>query len=122
MNDEELLNAMKGLLAKTNTAAPAALPELAGWAQQTPQTGGLIQGVGIPAKISRGRGTLKITLWLPPACASSPAALNAALDQLENAGITLDVWEPSGSGWGSGRGNWNGGRGSWGSGRGGWGG
>ena len=65
----------------------------------------MVQGVGVPAKIGRGRGNLKIILWLPAECASSPVALNAALDQLEAAGIPLDIWEPKdsgGSSWGSG--------------------
>jgi hypothetical protein len=85
-------------------------PALAGWAQQQPpQSASLINGVAVPVKIQRGRGNIKILLMLPAECASSPAALHAALDQLENAGIPLDVWEPKESGWGSGgasRGGW----------------
>lgn len=101
MNEQtntELLNAMNALLAKASAEkAPAAT----GWNQPQPAGPAMVQGVGVPAKISRGRGTLKITLWLPAECASSPAALNAALDQLEGAGIPLDVWEPKDSGWSS---------------------
>lgn len=94
---QALLNAMNSLLAKAS-ATPAAT----GWAQPQPTTpAALVQGVGVPVKISRGRGNLKIMLWLSAECAASPAALNAALDQLESAGIPLDVWEPKESGWGS---------------------
>ena len=101
---QDLLNAMNALLAKAG--APSAAPQPSGWAQPPPQPAALVQGVGVPVKISRGRGTLKIMLWLPAECASSPGTLNAALDQLENAGIPLDVWEPKESGWGgSGYGN-----------------
>lgn len=96
---QELLSAMNSLLQR---AQPQPAPASAGgWAQPQPAPAALVQGVGVPAKISRGRGTLRITLWLPAECASSPSALNAALDQLENAGIPLDVWEPKDSGWGS---------------------
>lgn len=100
---QDLLNAMNALLQKASTTTPQA--STTGWAQPQPQTpAALVQGVGVPVKISRGRGNLKIILWLPAECAASPVALNSALDQLESAGIPLDVWEPkeSGGGWGSG--------------------
>lgn len=99
MTDQnELLTAMNALLQKASSTTPAA----AGWAQPQPTPAALVQGVGVPVKISRGRGTLKIILWLPAECAGSPAALNAALDQLDAAGIPLDIWESKESGWGSG--------------------
>lgn len=97
-NPQDLLNAMNALLAKAGTTSAQAA---SGWNQPQPAGPAMVQGVGVPVKISRGRGTLKITLWLPAECASSPATLNAALDQLEAAGIPLDVWEPKESGWGS---------------------
>lgn len=95
---QDLLNAVTALLAKTGTAST---PAAAGWNQPMATGPAIVQGVGVPAKISRGRGTLKIILWLSAECASSPAALNTALDQLEAAGIPLDVWEPKDSGWGN---------------------
>lgn len=97
-NQQDLLAAMNALLAKAS--APSA-QTTTGWSQPAPAGPAMVQGIGVPAKITRGRGTLKITLWLPAECASSPAALNAALDQLEAAGIPLDVWEPKESGWGN---------------------
>ena len=101
-NQQELLTMMQALLAK---AGAVSAPAAGGWNQPMatgPATGSAtIQGVGVPAKISRGRGTLRITLWLPAECAASPTTLNAALDQIEAAGIPLDVWEPKESGWGS---------------------
>ena len=81
-------------------------PALAGWAQQQPQQpASLISGVAVPVKLQRGRGNLKILLMLPAECASSPSAIHAALDQLESAGIPLDVWEPKESGWGNSKSN-----------------
>lgn len=100
-NQQDLLAAMNALLAKAS--APSA-PASSGWNQPAQTSPAMVQGVGVPVKISRGRGTLRITLWLPPECAASPAAINAALDQLEAAGIPLDVWEPKESGWGTQRG------------------
>lgn len=100
---QDLLNAMNALLAK---ASANAAPAVTGWNQPTTQAAAMVQGVGVPAKISRGRGTLKIILWLPAECAASPAALNAALDRLEESGIPLDVWEPKESGWNGNRGSW----------------
>lgn len=101
---QDLLTAMNALLQKASTPTPQA--SATGWAQPQPQPpAAMVQGVAVPVKISRGRGNLKILLWLPAECASSPVALNAALDQLEAAGIPLDVWEPKesgGGGWGSG--------------------
>lgn len=100
---QDLLNAMNALLQKASTPTPQA--SATGWAQPQQTPAALVQGVGVPVKISRGRGNLKILLWLPAECASSPAALNGALDQLESAGIPLDVWEPKengGGGWGGG--------------------
>ena len=92
----ELLASLQTLLAKAgNPTAPAA----AGWNQPAPAPTALIQGVGVPVKVNRGRGTLRLYLWLPPECAASPAALNSALDQLESAGIPLDVYESRESGW-----------------------
>ncbi|MDG4549886.1 MAG: hypothetical protein P9F19_01545 [Candidatus Contendobacter sp.] len=110
---QDLLNAMNALLQKaTTTTTPTSAT---GWTQPQQQTpAALVQGVAVPVKISRGRGNLKILLWLPAECASSPSALNAALDQLESAGIPLDIWEPKdsgGGGWGSGSGYGN--RGGW---------
>jgi len=109
---QDLLNAMNALLQKASTTTPQA--SAPGWAQPQTQTpAALVQGVGVPVKIGRGRGTIRITLWLPAECASSPAALNGALDQLESAGIPLDVWEPKesgGGGWGSSSGFGNRGR------------
>lgn len=94
---QDLLSAMNALLAKAS-----ATPATSSWTpQQATAAPAAIQGVGVPVKINRGRGTIRITLWLPAECASSPAAMNAALDQLEAAGIPLDVWEPKDSGWGS---------------------
>lgn len=91
----ELLAAMNALLAKATAPAAAA----AGWSQPTqPAAPALVQGVGVPVKIARGRGTIRLYLWLPAECASSPSALNAALDDLERAGIPLDVYEPRESG------------------------
>lgn len=98
----ELLAAMNALLAKTSaTPTPAAT----GWSQPQPAPA-LVQGVGVPVKVNRGRGTLRLYLWLPAECASSPAALNAALDQLESSGIPLDVYEPRESGWQGGNAGW----------------
>ena len=96
----ELLTAMQGLLAKST--APAAT----GWSQPQPAPAA-IQGVGVPVKIARGRGTIRLYLWLPAECASSPQALNVALDQLEASGIPLDTWEPKESGWQGGNAGWN---------------
>ncbi len=96
---QDLQAMMAALLAQAN--APKAPPPVSGWHQPSPPPDALIQGVGVPVKIGRGRGNLKITLWLPAECASSPATLNAALDQLEAAGIPLDVWEPKAEGWSS---------------------
>lgn len=99
---QDLLTAMNALLQKAG--GTTAQPQPSGWAQPQTTPAAMVQGVGVPVKISRGRGTLKITLWLPAECASSPIALNAALDQLEAAGIPLDVWEPKDSGgWGGSR-------------------
>lgn len=94
----ELLASLQALLAKAggNPTAPAA----AGWNQPAPAApAALIQGVGVPVKIGRGRGTIRLYLWLPAECAASPQALNAALDELERAGIPLDVYESRESGW-----------------------
>ena len=99
----ELLAAMNALLAKATAPAGAgAAGAGAGWSQPSqPAAPALVQGVGVPVKIARGRGTLRLYLWLPAECASSPSALNAALDDLERAGIPLDTWEPkeSSGGW-----------------------
>ena len=85
------------------TVAPSAAPAAAGgWAQPQPAPAALVQGVGVPVKVNRGRGTIRLQLWLPAECAASPAALNAALDDLERAGLPLDVYEPKDSGWGGG--------------------
>ncbi len=101
----ELLNAMNALLAKAS-ATPTA-PAAGGWNQPAPAPAALVQGVGVPVKVNRGRGTIRLQLWLPAECAASPAALNAALDDLERAGIPLDVYEPKDSGWQGGGNNFN---------------
>lgn len=98
----ELLAALQGLLKQ---ATGPASPPAAGW-QQQPQPAALIHGVGVPVKIGRGRGTIRLTLWLPAECAASPAALNAALDDLERAGLPLDTYEPRESGWGGNNNRW----------------
>lgn len=96
----ELLTALQGLLAKST--APAAT----GWNQPAPAPAALVQGVAVPIKIGRGRGTIRLYLWLPAEAAANPQSLNAALDDLERAGIPLDVYESRESGWG-GNAGWN---------------
>ena len=94
----ELLNAMNALLAKAS--ATPTTPAATGWNQPAPTPAALVQGVGVPVKVNRGRGTLRLYFWLPAEAAANPQALNAALDQLEAAGIPLDTWEPKESSWG----------------------
>lgn len=99
MSDQDLLANLQALLAKSAPTSSS------GWQQPQPAPT-LVQGVGVPIKINRGRGTLRVHLWLPAECAASPSALNAALDDLERAGIPLDVYESRESGWG-GHAGWN---------------
>lgn len=96
----ELLTALQGLLAKST--APAAT----GWNQPAAAPAALVQGVGVPIKVNRGRGSIRVYLWLPAECATSPQALNAALDELERQGIPLDVYEPRETGWNNNNRNW----------------
>lgn len=96
---QELLAALTDLLAKATTpttpTTPITAPTPSGWAEpRAVAPPAAIQGVGVPVKVRRGRGILRVTFWLGPECAASPAALNAALDQLEDIGVPIDVWEP----------------------------
>lgn len=106
----ELLASLQTLLAKAGNPTAAA----PGWQQQQAQpTAALIQGVGVPVKVGRGRGTIRLYLWLPAECAASPQALNAALDDLERAGIPLDVYESRESSWQGGNAGWQGNNRNW---------
>ena len=102
MSDQqnELLATLQGLLKQATPTAAA------GWSQPQPAPA-LIQGVGVPVKVNRGRGTIRLYLWLPAEAAANPQALNAALDDLERAGIPLDVYESRESGWQGGNAGWN---------------
>ena len=55
----------------------------------------LITGVSIPVSISRNGAKLRMYVQLNASVLDSPAALNAALEQLETV-FDLDVWKPSG--------------------------
>lgn len=95
----ELLAAMNALLAKASATQTA--PAAGSWNQPAPAPAALVQGVGVPVKVNRGRGTIRLYLWLPAEAAANPQSLNGALDDLERAGIPLDVYESRESGWSS---------------------
>ena len=51
MSDQDLLANLQALLAKSVPASPS------GWTQPQPSVA-LVQGVGVPVKVHRGRGTI----------------------------------------------------------------
>ncbi len=63
--------------------------------------GDLITGVSVPVQIERNGGKLRLQVHLGAEALSSPEALNAALDGLEDV-FDLDVWQPKGSQGGNG--------------------
>ena len=68
-----------------------------GWRRPAPAALPGLQGVGIPVRLPRGRGRLRVTLFFGPACAATPEALHDTLDQLEALGVPVDTWEASGN-------------------------
>lgn len=103
---QELLTALTDLLAKATTpTTPTTAPTPSGWAQpRATAPPAAIQGVGIPIKVRRGRGIIRVTIWLGPEYAADSDALQSALDMLEDNQVPLDIWEPKdSSSWGGGR-------------------
>lgn len=96
------------------TPTPAASP----WASApTPATPPIV-GVSVPIKVQTPAGSIRVYLSLPPECAATPDALNAALDALAALGLPLDVYAPrdnngSGSGWGNRSTGYNNARNNW---------
>lgn len=95
------LDELRKLLAaaQQNTIAPS-------WNEQHEQSK-LINGVAVPIKITRSGGTLRLYLHLASDAVASPQALHATLDQLEQMGLPLDLWEPKQGpdAWNNSRGN-----------------
>ena len=115
------LLALQQQMAALKPAAPVA-PAASPWAAPAaPVAPAMVTGVAVPAKVPTPHGTLRVYLSLPAEAASSPQALQAAIDALVAAGIPLDTWQPRESGggsWGgnSGGGGWSRGGGSYGGG------
>jgi len=91
----EQMAQLNELLAKVQQQAGTATPTANGWAQPAPQSNALnIQGVGVPVSVQTPAGKVRCTFYLGAEHAQTPAALMAALEQMTNAGIPIDAWQP----------------------------
>lgn len=84
-------------------AAPGAMAAPAqAWGVPAPAPQVQIVGVSIPIKYQTPMGSVKVLLTLPADCASSPAALDVAMQNIMALGFELDAWKPKdqGGGWG----------------------
>ena len=105
-NDTTRTNDINAALAALLAQAQAkpSTPSVGGWNQPavsaTPTN---VIGVSVPIKLQTPMGSVRVYLAFGPEHASTPAALNALLEQLANAGLPLDAWQPSQSqsGWGN---------------------
>ena len=90
----DMMAALAALLAQTQ-AKPAA-PAVGGWNQPAlSATPANVLGVSVPIKLQTPMGSVRVYLAFGPEHASTPAALNALIEQLANAGLPLDAWTPS---------------------------
>ena len=100
----DTLGALAALLKQAQGVT--AQPAVTGWNQPTPQNQAAnVLGVSVPIALQAPMGKVRIYLAFGAEHAASPAALNALLEQLANAGLPLDAWQPQqqngqGSGWG----------------------
>ncbi len=86
---------------------------LSQWQQQPAAGTASPSGVSLPVKMQTPGGSLRVYMNFGSEFAS-PEALNALIEQLNAAGVPLDLWQPKQS-WSRGRGGNGGGfnRGSW---------
>jgi len=87
-----------------------AKPAITGWNQpQANNVAPQVLGVSVPLALQTPIGKVRVYLSVGPEHAASPAALTSLLEQLSNAGLPLDAWQPSnqqgnGSSWNNGNG------------------
>lgn len=109
----DTLAALAALLQQAQGATQA--PTVGGWNQPKPHgQAANVLGVSVPVALQTPIGKVRVYLAFGAEHAASPAALTTLLEQLANAGLPLDAWQPSnqtgsGSGWGSGNGGGYGG-------------
>ena len=111
----EQMAQLNELLATVQKQAQPAQSATSAWSQPAPQSNALnIQGVGVPVSVQTPAGKVRCTFYLGAEHAQTPAALMAALEQMTNAGIPIDAWQPKeqngGNSWGGNKGGgYNGG-------------
>ena len=104
----DTLTALVALLQQAQSGKTA--PAVSGWNQQNPQgQAANVLGVSVPLAIQTPIGKVRVYVSFGPEHAASPAGLTSLLEQLANAGLPLDAWQPNqqqgnGSSWGGGNG------------------
>lgn len=100
------MTALNELLAKVQQAGASTSTPTSAWSTPAPQANALnIQGVGVPVSVQTPAGKVRCTFYLGAEHAQTPAALMAALEQMTNAGIPIDAWQPKQEGGGN---SWSG--------------
>ena len=101
---------LQALLAQLQAAGtmPTATAQANAWAKPAVASAEVL-GVSIPISIETPAGKLRAYLNFPGSYASSPNALLALIQQLSNAGLPLDTWQPKQQGGGNNRGGGGGG-------------
>jgi len=100
----DTLQALAALLQQVQGVT--AQPVVTGWNQPSQQSGPAnVLGVSVPVALQTQAGKVRVYLAFGPEHAASPTALHALLEQLSNAGLPLDAWQPNnqqgnGSSWG----------------------
>jgi hypothetical protein len=95
----DVLQQLQTLLGQTQAQGA---PQPSAWQKPAANTPADILGVSIPVSIETGRGKLRVYLNFSGDHAASPESLMTLIEQLDAAGLPLDLWQ-SKSGWGSSR-------------------
>ena len=126
MADTDQNSQLAALLAQVQALGAGGNVTASPWTKPAQSTGSPeVLGVSIPVSLETPAGKLRVYLNFSGAFASSPAALQGLVEQLANAGLPLDTYQPkqqSSGGWGGNSGGYNRGGGGYNSNRGGWGG
>jgi len=100
----DVLQQLQTLLGQTQAQGA---PQASAWQKPAANAPATALGVSIPVSIETGRGKLRVYLNFSGDHAASPESLMALIEQLDAAGLPLDLWQGK-SGWGGKSTGWNG--------------
>ena len=107
MSEQTQTDVLQQLQTLLNQTQAQGAPQASAWQKPAAGAPAEVLGVSIPVSIETGRGKLRVYLNFSGDHAASPESLMKLIEQLDAAGLPLDLWQNK-RGWGGKSGGWNG--------------